>query len=91
MVIQIPQKDIVKGSSDDAGAVLTVCILGKALCSLSVSAQSDMALGKTLNQFSATEAALLPAPLLWPLWYYGHMDACQIGIFQEINFRIIEI
>lgn len=64
VVIQIPQKDIVKGSSDDAGAVLTVCLLGKALCSLSVSAQSDMALGKSLNQFSATEPALLPAPLL---------------------------
>ena len=53
-----------------------------------MSTQSDMSVGKTLKPFTLPEAALSAAPLLWPLWYYVHMDACQMGLCQEMHFSI---
>lgn len=54
-----------------------------------MSTQSDMALGETLNPFTAPEAALLPAPLLRLLCYHVHTEVSQIGICQKIHFSIL--
>lgn len=87
VVIQIPQEHIVKCSSDDAWTVQTACLLGFAVCCLSLSTHSDMT-WKTLKPFSFSKAAILPAPLPWSLCSYACIEWLNRDIPENVSVMI---